>query len=377
MSSICLLIKPSSSNCNLSCKYCFYKDVSKNREVYTNGNMTLETSENLIKNIFNEDYSLINFAFQGGEPTIIGINYFKTFINFVKEYNKKNIKVMYSIQTNGYMLSEDFIKFFKENNFLVGISLDGPKDINDSLRCAPNYKGSFNKVKNTINLLKKYSIDFNILCVLTSFNSKHITKVYNFFKKEDYRYLQFIPCLDELKIDTSNTLNHFKENKYSLNPEDYLYALNTLFKLYKEDYFNNNYISIRQFDNYIQMLLNNPPENCSMSGTCGVYFVVEGNGDVYPCDFYSLDKYKIGNVNETSFKDMLNSEISRTFIKESKNISSKCTYCKYFTLCRGGCKRYRTSLDNERIPFNEYCTAYYKFFEKNLNDLIKIARTLL
>lgn len=377
MSSICLLIKPSSSNCNLSCKYCFYRDVSKNREIYNNGNMTLETSENLIKITFNENYSLVNFTFQGGEPTLAGINYFKTFIDLVNKYNKKNIKVTYSIQTNGYMLNENFIKFFKENDFLVGISLDGPKDINDSLRCVGNYKGSFNKVKNTINLLKKYNVNFNILCVLTSFNSKHITKVYNFFKKEKYRYLQFIPCLDKLGVDTSNNLNNFKAIKYSLKPEDYLYALNTLFKLYKEDYFNNSYISIRQFDNYIQMLLNNPPENCSMSGICGIYFVVESNGDVYPCDFYSLDQYKIGNVNKTSFKNMINSKILKIFIEESKNISSQCTNCKYFPLCRGGCKRYRTTLDNNGINFNKYCTAYYNFFEKNLNDIIKIARTLL
>ncbi|WP_024615974.1 anaerobic sulfatase maturase [Clostridium sp. Ade.TY] len=376
MCSICLLIKPASSNCNLNCKYCFYKDVAKNRKFYNNSFMSLNTTENLIKNIFNETYTSINFAFQGGEPTLCGINYFKAFINLVNKYNIKKVKVSYSIQTNGYNLKEDFIKLFKENKFLVGISLDGPKDINDTLRLESEYKGSFNKVKHSIELLKKYEVDFNILCVLTSFNSKHIEKVYNFFKKENFKYLQFIPCIKELNIDNTNLLNQSQKDFY-LKDTDYLYALNTLFKLYKDDYFNNNYISIRQFDNYVRMLLNKPPENCTMSGVCGVYFVIESNGDIYPCDFYATDKYKLGNININSFKEITNSDILKNFINESKELSARCINCKYFKLCRGGCKRYRTHFDKAGIPLNEYCGAYYNFFEKNLNSLISISRTLL
>ncbi|GAB6167885.1 SPASM domain-containing protein [Clostridium carnis] len=367
--SISILIKPASSLCNLNCKYCFYKDVASNRDSYSNGIMTEETVENLIKNVFSSSYKAISFAFQGGEPTLAGLSYFSNFINIVKKYNTQNVYIRYSIQTNGYTIDTEWGEFFKENEFLVGISLDGPKDINDELRVIHGFKGSFNTVMKSINILKKFDVPFNILCVLTAFNSKHINKVYNFYKKENLNYLQFIPCLEPL--DSNSEMN-----KYSLQNNDYTHALNTLFKLYKKNYFDGNYTSIRLFDNYVQMLLGEPPENCGVSGICSCYFVVESNGDTYPCDFYSLDKYKLGNININSFEEMRNSKTAINFINESKNIDSKCLNCKHFRLCRGGCKRYRTSLSENVIPFNYFCESYYNFFENNTKDLIEIANAV-
>ncbi len=369
MSSISILIKPASSSCNLRCKYCFYSDVADNRDVVSHGIMSEDTMTSLIKKGFEEDTKAISFAFQGGEPTVAGLDFFKNFVQAVNKYNVKNISVNYSIQTNGCLLNEEWAEFFKANNFLVGISLDGPKDINDQLRITPEHKGSYNQVMKAIKLLKQYDVPFNILCVLTSFNSKHIRKVYKFFKKEGFNYLQFIPCLEPLDKNEPS-------NKYSLKNSDYKYALNNLFTLYKEDFFKGDYTSIRLFDNYIQMYLGYPAENCGISGICSCYYVIESNGDVYPCDFFALDKYKLGNINEMSFNEMRQTPLSASFIKESTFIEEKCLHCKYIRLCRGGCKRYRTSTGASGLPMNYFCEAYYNFFESNIAGIAEIADEL-
>lgn len=366
--SISILIKPASSNCNLNCKYCFYKDVSDNRTSYSKGMMSLNTADNIIKKAFTPSNKIINFSFQGGEPTLIGLSFYNYFISAVKKYNIYNSDVRFSLQTNGYSLDESWAKFFKENNFLLGISLDGPKSINDELRTTNDFKGSYNKVIQSISLLKKYDVPFNILCVLTAFNSKHITKVYNFFKKQGLNYLQFIPCIEPFHKSNCN-------NKYSLNNNQYTQALNILFDSYKADYFNGNYTSIRLFDNYIQMLLGNPPESCDIAGICNCYFVVESNGDTYPCDFYCLDEHNLGNINDMSFEEMKKIDIGLNFINESKNIDCKCLKCKHFSLCRGGCKRYRTLEYTHNVPFNYFCETYFNFFERNIPSLIEIAKS--
>lgn len=364
--SISILIKPASSLCNLSCKYCFYKDVATNRESYSNGIMTEATVDNIIKKALTPSNKVVSFAFQGGEPTLAGLSYFQYFVERVKENNIYNASINYSIQTNGYTIDDDFAKFLKENNFLVGISLDGPKEINDELRTFQGFKGTFNRVLKSIDLLNKYNVPFNILCVLTAFNTKHINKVYNFYKKQGFKYLQFIPCLEPLESEGLT-------NKYSLQNNHYTHALNTLFKLYKNDYFNGDYTSIRLFDNYVQMLLGNAPENCGIAGICSCYYVIEANGDTYPCDFYCIDKYKIGNINKNSFFEMKEIDTSLKFIEESKNLDSKCLNCKHFRLCRGGCKRYRTTSITKDVPLNYFCESYYDFFEKNTQGLLEIA----
>ncbi|WP_300384590.1 anaerobic sulfatase maturase [Clostridium sp.] len=367
--SISILIKPASSLCNLSCKYCFYKDVAANRESYSNGIMTETTALNIIKNALIPSNKVVSFAFQGGEPTLAGLSYFEYFVEAVNKHNIYNANIQYSIQTNGYTIDTDWAKFFKKNDFLVGISLDGPKEINDELRTFQGFKGTFNRVLKSTNILNKYNVPFNILCVLTAFNAKHINKVYNFYKKQGFNYLQFIPCLEPLESVES-------PNKYSLQNNDYTYALNTLFKIYKNDYFTGNYTSIRLFDNYIQMILGEAPENCGVSGICSCYYVIEANGDAYPCDFYSIDKYKLGNINENTFLEMRESSISFDFIQESKNLDSKCLNCKHFRLCRGGCKRYRTSSITKDVPFNYFCESYYNFFEENTKGLLEMANEI-
>lgn len=348
----------------MKCEYCFYKDITKNR--MPQEKMTKETTELFINNVFIENYQNINFAFQGGEPTLAGIEYFKNFINQVKKYNIKNINITYSLQTNAYNLSEEFILFFKENKFLIGVSIDGNEKVNNSMRKISEHKGSFKYILRNIKLLEKHEIDFNILSVITKYNYKYIDKIYNFFKKQNFKYLQFIPCIDSLD----------NKEKFIMSNDEYFVFLDNLFKIYINDYFNDEYVSIRDFDNYVQNLLNNNVESCALSGVCGVYFVVESNGDIYPCDFYAMEEYKLGNIKSNTFSSLESSDKMMNFIDESKILPLKCKKCKYFRLCKGGCKRQRVIEVGSEIPINRYCESYYRFFEKNIHGIIRIAKDL-
>ena len=170
-----LLIKPASSLCNLKCKYCFYHDVAESRNTVSFGIMQDKTTENLINKAFDYATESISFMFQGGEPTLAGLGYFRKFIDYVnhaKEKKPKKFNVNYAIQTNGINIDEEFAKFLRDNNFLVGLSLDGTKQVHDYLRGEDSHK----KVMKTAAVLTKNKVDFNILCVVSAYLVKHIEK---------------------------------------------------------------------------------------------------------------------------------------------------------------------------------------------------------
>lgn len=353
MPPVSLLIKPSSSLCNMRCKYCFYSDVSDIRDIKSYGMMSKETADRLItKALAFADSSPVCFAFQGGEPTLSGIDFFKHFVKTVNEKNKKGSKIFYGMQTNGLLIDEKWANFFHDNNFLVGLSLDGNEKFN-SFRVDKDEKSTFDRVLKSAQILKDNKVEFNILSVLTGRSAENITEIYSFFKNQGFKYLQFIPCL--------RPFGDKSENEKYMTVKQYEYFLNTLFKLYAEDYISGNYISIRQFDNWVQMFRGNKPEQCGMLGHCTFQFVAEGNGNIYPCDFYCIDEWLLGNINddECTFEDMIKSEKMMSFIKESMVVDEKCKRCRYYPLCRcEGCKRNRAD--------RSYCEAYKSFFENNL-----------
>ncbi|KOA92212.1 anaerobic sulfatase maturase [Clostridium botulinum] len=370
MKSLSMLIKPSSSNCNLRCTYCFYYDICTHRNVKSFGMMKVSLLETLVKKAFDEAEVSCTFAFQGGEPTLVGIEFFKSLITFVKKYNKNNINVFYAIQTNGTTINEDWANFFKEHNFLVGVSLDGTKEIHDQYRLDDYGKGSFNKIMTNINLLNKYNVQYNILSVVHKNTSRHISKIYKFFKKQDFRYLQFIPCLDPI--------NDSRENyPYSLNAKDYEIFLNKLFDLWFDDFIKGRFISIRYFDDLLSILLGNNPGSCCMNGFCSCEFIIEADGSVYPCDFYVFDKYKLGLIEENSFTELFNSKITEDFIKSSCNHSSECDNCKWYPLCRSGCRRNKEPNFPNNINDNIFCSSFKGFFEKNIDRLTYAAKLIM
>ncbi|MCT4596957.1 MAG: anaerobic sulfatase maturase [Vallitalea sp.] len=369
MPPISLLIKPASGNCNLRCKYCFYYDVINNREVKNYGIMSEETLEEIVKKAFDYVDGFITFAFQGGEPTLASLDFFKKLIELQKKYNIKNVKINNALQTNGININDEWAQFFHDNNFLIGLSLDGYKDIHNYYRINVKGDGSFNRVLKTSKLFDKYDVQYNILCVINKHVARHGTKVYNFYKREGYKFLQFIPCLDELGEEPG-------QNPYSLTPEDYEIFLKTIFDLWYQDFMNGDGISIRMFDNIIQMILGYPPESCDMNGYCSANAIIEADGSIYPCDFYVLDEWKLGNIMETSIEQAIKSERAKEFIKESLNTDPKCRECEYYRICRGGCRRHKEPKIDGAYNENYFCSTYKGFYKYTLPRFVEVARKI-
>ena len=368
MNSLNLLIKPASSGCNLKCVYCFYYDIADNRVIKNYGIMNDTTLENMVRKAFEEVDYQVNFMFQGGEPTLAGIDFFKRFHNLVEKYNVKKINTTFALQTNGTLLNKKWTGLFKEHNYLIGVSVDGNRDTHNAFRIDKSGNGTFAKVKESINLLKKEKIDFNILTVVNKLTAENGKLIYNFFKNNGYRYFQFIPCLDEL---------YSKEKKeYTLTDVDYGNFLNDTFELWYEDIMNGRFTSVRYFDNMVKIILGEQPEACDMVGHCNINAIVESDGSIYPCDFYVLDEYKIGNINDSSFTEILNNEKENQFLSSSLVVNEKCKKCSYFKLCRGGCRRHK-EIDENGEYHNRFCKSYQMFFDKNLDKLIEVANYVI
>lgn len=365
MPPINLLVKPASSLCNMRCKYCFYNDVAKNREVKSYDIMSDRVLESLVQKTLSYADGAANYGFQGGEPTLVGLDFYEKLLFLQKKHNHKNISITNSIQTNGYLISEEFASFFAANNFLVGLSLDGPKEAHDALRVDRRGSGTFSKVMRAADLLKKHNARFNILCVVNNFNARHPKRMYEFYKKNGLKYLQFIPLINDFEN---------KPDDYTLNPERYAFFLKILFDNYYNDFLSGDYVSVRMFDNYIRMIMGFAPENCGMSGICSFNLVIESDGGIYPCDFYALDNYRLGNIGENDLKDLLKNKTAINFVEESAYISEGCKACKWFGICRGGCKRYREPFSNGKPSQNIYCESYKEFFEYAFDRMLIMAK---
>ena len=361
MKNLNLLIKPASSSCNLRCRYCFYYDVADNREVKNYGIMNDDTLENMVKKVFDDVEHTANFAFQGGEPTMAGIEFFEKFHKLVEKYNTKKIIVNFSLQTNGTLLNKKWLELFKKHNYLIGLSLDGNKEMHDTFRIDAKGEGTFSRVLKATKMMKKADVEFNILCVVNKLIAQNGKLVYNFFRNNGFRYYQFIPCL--------NSLSCSEEKDYTLTSEDYGKFLDETFNLWYEDMMSGKRISVRHFDNYTKILLGEEPEACDMVGHCNMNAVLESDGSMYPCDFYVLDEFKVGNINESSFEELFKSEAEMRFLRTSLAVDEKCKVCRYFKICRGGCRRHK-ELTAEGNYENRFCESYKYFFEKNIDKMV-------
>lgn len=362
-----LLIKPASGLCNVRCDYCFYRDVAQNRARCEYGLMTEETLEQVIKQTFAFAEQECTIAYQGGEPTLAGLPFFEKSMELQKNYNKNHIPVHNAIQTNGVGLNVEWAAFLKEHGFLVGLSLDGRKKTHDRYRKTAEGAGTFYQVLQAAELLRKHGVEFNILTVVHAQTAKEIHSIYAFYRQQGFDYLQFIPCLQPFG----------KEQEmfpYTLTAKAYGEFLVTLFDLWFRDWKQGREMHILQFENYVQMLLGYPPESCGMCGVCSVQNVIESDGAVYPCDFYVLDEYRLGNVWENSFSGMYEVREKSAFIQNSRQIDAECSRCEYFYLCRGGCRRQREPMSNGAFQKNCLCEGYRHFFRYAVPKLQELAR---
>lgn len=367
MPPVSMLIKPVSSSCNMRCAYCFYADVAHSRQIENYGKMSRETLRTLLEKTFAyADGGDVSLGFQGGEPTLAGLDFFREVVALEQELNSKGSRVHNALQTNGLALDEEWAKFLRENSFLVGLSLDGNKPVHDRYRVDAEGKGSFDRVELAADLLARHGVEFNILSTVNRDVAENVEKVYFYFKKKKFKYLQFIPCLDEFHDPGGKA--------YSLTPELYGDFLKSLFRLWYVDMQTGNPVSIRWFDNLVMMLLGYPPESCGMAGCCTCYFMVEADGGVYPCDFYVTDEWKLGSVLTDELADLQKTDRARRFVEISRQVAEDCKSCRWAALCRGGCRREREPIAMGQPTKNRLCPAFSAFFEYAADDLEKVAR---
>lgn len=364
-----VLIKPASGMCNMHCDYCFYSDETAKRNVESYGLMAEDTLKNVIKKTLFQASKDVCFAFQGGEPTLRGIDFFRKALEFEKTFNKNNVHIRNALQTNGLYLNEEWCRMFKDHNFLIGISVDGTEITHNMYRHTKAGADTYGQVKESVRLLEKNEIDFNILTVVNKETAGAIKEIYKEYKRNGWSYQQYITCLDPLDEEQGN-------QKYSLTPVEYGDFLTDLFDMWYRDWKRGKAPYIRQFENYIGILLGYPPESCEQNGTCSIQGVVEADGSLYPCDFYALDEYCLGNFNKNRIRDFFQNETARSFIEESKKISNICKECSYFRLCRGACRRSRVKETGQDTYRSYFCEGYKRFFEKCGQRLVEIAEYL-
>jgi uncharacterized protein len=364
------MVKPIGSACNLNCTYCYYLEKSKLYPEKTDTRMSFALLEKFISQYINaQPVPVIQFVWQGGEPTLLGLDYFKKILKLQQQYAGGK-KIENAFQTNGTLLNDDWCSFFRENNFLVGISIDGPEEIHNLHRPFKTNKPSFSRVMNGIDLLNKHRVDFNTLTVVNRYNSKFPLEVYNFLKKIGSRYLQFIPIVerqynsgDPSKLTlVGPDIVEAKVTDWSVLPEDYGDFLIAVFNDWVRKDVARHFVL--QFDAALANWVGESPGICIFSAKCGDNSVLEHNGDVYSCDHYVYPEYKLGNILHKTLFEMMRSEKQADFgYNKSEGLPDYCRKCNYRFACHGECPKHRF----EKTPDGEYglnylCKAYKKFY---------------
>lgn len=364
MKNLNVMLKPASSLCNLRCKYCFYADVSDMREVKSFGMMREDTLQGILDNLQKDldagDH--LHLAFQGGEPMLAGLSFYQKLVASIKGW-KKAIHISYALQTNGILLDDAWCQFLKENNFLVGISLDILSECHDEVRIDPEGKGTFKMVSEAISCLEKHQVNYNVLCTLTGAVARYPKQVWKQIQKTNMEYVQFTPCLDELE--------GAKNSPYALTPKRFASFYIELFRLWLEDFKRGKYRSIKFFDDCVNLMMYGRPTSCGMNGACQPQLVIEADGTAYPCDFYCLDEYQLGNLAETGPLELLQSERVQAFLHRSHKMPELCKNCRYQRFCGGNCKR----MQKEICCFGSdtYC-GYQEFLDVCGGELQALAR---
>lgn len=371
MPPVSLMIKPASGLCNLRCRYCFYADEMENRSQPSCGIMSEETLETVLKKVLETAEGFCSICFQGGEPTLAGLPFFRRAVELERKYNVRGLSIQNAIQTNGMLLNEEWAAFLAENQFLTGISLDGTIHTHNAYRRTPEGQDTFIKVMDSIGLLEKHGAEYNILTVVHNRCAAAPDKIYRYYQKQGFRYLQFIPCLDPLQTANSTAA----PREYSLTPEAYGSFLCRIFDLWHDDLQAGRQPYIRQFENYLALMAEGRAESCDMNGCCSIQYVAEADGSVYPCDFFSLDEYRLGSLLENSFAEIDAKRQEIQFIQKSLPLPEECKCCPYLSLCRNGCMRHRM-MNSQDGGKDYFCRSWQMFFAHCGSRLEEISRII-
>ena len=311
--------------------------------------MNSVSAERIMRRALAAGFARNSFIWQGGEPTLLGVDFFRKIIEVQERFARPGQVVENFLQTNGLLLDEPWCRFLGEKNFLVGLSLDGPREIHDRYRCRPDGQGTYDAILEKIALLRRHEVAFNILSLLTEANIHNPEKVYSFFRRQGFSFLQFIPCFEK-DLETGGSL------PFSVAGPDLGTFYCTLFDLWMKDGFPQ--VSIRLFEDLLLYIFEGVHSSCSWMPACDSYLLVEHNGDCYPCDFYVYPEWKLGNILNDPLSAILEHPRRKTFAQRKSLVSPECPTCRLYPFCQGDCPKFRQTGAGSGPAKSEYCTAW-------------------
>ena len=362
-----LLIKPSGSDCNIDCRYCFYKDRASE---FGSGKqrMSDEVLAKLAKDYMQLGFPVVGFAWQGGEPTLMGADFFRRAVELQKKYGSNGQEVSNTLQTNGVLLDDNWCRFLHENKFLLGISIDGPKEFHDQYRVDHSGSGTFDRVMKGIENCKKHQVEFSALVLLSNKNVGHPEMLFNFLIENELTYLQFIPC-----VETEPATNKIAD--FSIMSRQYGDFLCRLFDLWCE--YGPEKLNIREFDSLVTYFVLGKHTICAYNKQCAGFVVVEHSGDAFCCEFFVEPKWRLGNILETPLEKLAAGSKKRAFAREKQNLCNRCLLCSHLDICRGGCMKDRVRLNAEDSSIQSYfCESYKQFFDYTIPRFMQIAAAI-
>ena len=370
-----VMAKPTGSACNLSCDYCFFL---KKEALYPGSDfrMSDQVHEAYIKQLFEaHQVPQVTVAWQGGEPTLMGLDFFKRSVALQKTYAKPGTRVENTFQTNGILINDEWCEFFRENNFLIGLSMDGPKELHDFYRKDKGGQGTFDRVMKAVRLLQKNKVEFNILCTVNSKNADHPLDVYRFFRDElKANYIQFIPVVERDNESGYQEGNHATDR--SVRPSPWGKFLIEIFDEWvKRDV---GKMFVLNFDGALAGWLDMAGTVCIFGKTCGQGTALEHNGDLYSCDHFVEPNYYLGNILKTPMIELVASAKQRKFGQDKREtLPQYCCKCEFVHICNDECPKNRFLKTPDGEPGLNYLCEGYKAFFKHADRSMQIMAGLL
>ena len=371
------MVKPFGSSCNLRCAYCYYLDKA---DLYGGKQPLMSDSllEEYIKQYIDAvEIPAVSFCWHGGEPLMAGVDFFRKAMELQKKYQGDK-KIENSLQTNGLLMNEEWCEFFRDNQFLIGLSIDGPQDIHDAFRQDRGGHPTFEKVVRAAEMMNQFGVDFNILSTVNAKSKGRGKDVYNFLKQFT-PFLQFLPVLeyiDERGRIVPPEIPNSHPTPYSINSEDFgRFICDVYDEWVKQDV---GKVYVQLFDNTLAQWCGQRSTLCALGETCGDGLIVEHNGDVYCCDHFVYPQYKIGNILHTTIKEMSKNSLRLEFsAAKMSDLPKLCQRCQWLFLCHGECPKHRFSKTGKgEDGLNTFCKGYKMFFEHTAEDM-KLMRKLL
>lgn len=388
------MAKPVSSTCNLDCTYCYYLSKENLPKGPGAGRMSDEVLELFIQQyIAGVTGDQVIFSWQGGEPTLLGLDFFRMVVALEKKHARPGQKIQNDLQTNGTLINEEWCEFLKASRFLVGLSIDGPREIHDKYRVTKGGKPTFDKVFNAAKLLQRHEVPFNTLTCVNRFNGRRPLDVYRFLRQElNSTYIQFIPIVEYKSFErtapqTWNSADLPKDGDpearpghpnsivtdWSVDPDDWGYFLCRVFDRWLNQDVGR--VTVNHFETLIAQHLGLPSQMCVYTENCGKCVAVENDGSLYACDHYVYPEYRLGNIKDNQLGDMVFSRVQEEFgCAKSKTLPQYCRRCPYLTDCWGECPKNRIIRTADGEPgLNYLCRGLKKFYEHAIPEVERIA----